>query len=82
MQCLDEACGAGLNLILTLEPAFTAAIAYLVLSEHLNGIQITGSLPHSGRRRLSETLREPAQHPDANHTVNQEHGGKHAGGMI
>ncbi|MCX6083425.1 MAG: DMT family transporter [Caldiserica bacterium] len=32
------------NLILTLEPAFTAAIAYLVLGEHLNGIQIAGSL--------------------------------------
>ncbi|MFA4932570.1 MAG: DMT family transporter [Caldisericia bacterium] len=32
------------NLILTLEPTFTAAIAYLVLGEHLNGIQIAGSL--------------------------------------
>lgn len=32
------------NLILTLEPAFTAVIAYLVLGEHLNGIQIAGSL--------------------------------------
>lgn len=32
------------NLILTLEPAFTAVIAYLVLDEHLNGIQIAGSL--------------------------------------
>jgi Predicted permease, DMT superfamily len=32
------------NLILTLEPAFTAAIAYVVLGEHLNGIQIAGSL--------------------------------------
>jgi drug/metabolite transporter (DMT)-like permease len=32
------------NLILTLEPASTAVIAYLVLGEHLNGIQIAGSL--------------------------------------
>jgi len=32
------------NLILTLEPAFTAVIAYVVLDEHLNGIQIAGSL--------------------------------------
>jgi drug/metabolite transporter (DMT)-like permease len=32
------------NLILTLEPTFTAAIAYLVLRERLNGIQIAGSL--------------------------------------
>jgi drug/metabolite transporter (DMT)-like permease len=32
------------NLILTLEPAFTTVIAYLVLGERLNGIQIVGSL--------------------------------------
>jgi drug/metabolite transporter (DMT)-like permease len=32
------------NLVLTLEPAFTAAIAYVVLDERMNGIQITGSL--------------------------------------
>jgi len=32
------------NLILTLEPTFTAAIAYLVLGEHLSSIQIAGSL--------------------------------------
>ncbi|HEY5485256.1 MAG TPA: DMT family transporter, partial [Candidatus Cryosericum sp.] len=32
------------NLVLTLEPAFTAVIAYVVLGEHLNGIQIAGSL--------------------------------------
>ena len=32
------------NLILTLEPAFTAVIAYVVLNEHLNSIQIAGSL--------------------------------------
>jgi drug/metabolite transporter (DMT)-like permease len=32
------------NLVLTLEPTFTAAIAYLVLRERLNGIQIAGSL--------------------------------------
>jgi drug/metabolite transporter (DMT)-like permease len=32
------------NLILTLEPTCTAAIAYLVLGEHLNGTQIAGSL--------------------------------------
>ena len=32
------------NLILTLEPAFTAAIAYVVLGERMNGIQIAGSL--------------------------------------
>jgi len=32
------------NLILTLEPAFTAAIAYVVLGEHMTGIQIAGSL--------------------------------------
>jgi drug/metabolite transporter (DMT)-like permease len=32
------------NLIATLEPAFTALIAYLLLGERLNGIQIGGSL--------------------------------------
>jgi len=32
------------NLILTLEPAFTAAIAYALLGERLNGVQIGGSL--------------------------------------
>ncbi len=32
------------NLILTLEPAFTAVIAYVVLGERLSGIQIAGSL--------------------------------------
>ncbi len=32
------------NLILTLEPAFTAAIAYLLLGERLSGVQILGSL--------------------------------------
>lgn len=32
------------NLILTLEPAFTAAIAYVVLGERMTGIQIAGSL--------------------------------------
>jgi drug/metabolite transporter (DMT)-like permease len=32
------------NLILTLEPAFTALIAYFFLSERLTGLQITGSL--------------------------------------
>jgi drug/metabolite transporter (DMT)-like permease len=32
------------NLILTLEPAFTAVIAYVVLNERLNSIQIAGSL--------------------------------------
>lgn len=32
------------NLILTLEPAFTAVIAYLLLGEHLNGVQLGGSL--------------------------------------
>ncbi|MCX6085545.1 MAG: EamA family transporter [Caldiserica bacterium] len=32
------------NLILTLEPTCTAAIAYLVLGEHLSSIQIAGSL--------------------------------------
>jgi len=32
------------NLVLTLEPPFTAAIAYVVLGEHLNSIQIAGSL--------------------------------------
>lgn len=32
------------NLILTLEPAFTAAIAYLLLGEQLNGVQLGGSL--------------------------------------
>ena len=32
------------NLILTLEPAFTAAIAYFLLGERLNGIQLGGSL--------------------------------------
>jgi drug/metabolite transporter (DMT)-like permease len=32
------------NLILTLEPAFTAIIAYLVLGERFTGIQIAGGL--------------------------------------
>lgn len=32
------------NLIVTLEPAFTAVIAYVLLGERLNGIQIAGSL--------------------------------------
>jgi drug/metabolite transporter (DMT)-like permease len=32
------------NLILTLEPAFTAAIAYFLLGERLSGMQIFGSL--------------------------------------
>jgi drug/metabolite transporter (DMT)-like permease len=32
------------NLILTLEPAFTAVIAYFLLGERLNGVQIGGSL--------------------------------------
>ncbi len=32
------------NLIVTLEPVFTAAIAYALLGERLNGIQIIGSL--------------------------------------
>lgn len=32
------------NLILTLEPAFTVVIAYLLLGEHLNGLQLGGSL--------------------------------------
>jgi drug/metabolite transporter (DMT)-like permease len=32
------------NLILTLEPAFTAVIAYFLLGERLNGMQIGGSL--------------------------------------
>ncbi len=32
------------NLIVTLEPAFTAAIAYFLLGERLNGTQIAGSL--------------------------------------
>jgi drug/metabolite transporter (DMT)-like permease len=32
------------NLIVSLEPALTAAIAYVLLGEQLNGIQLTGSL--------------------------------------
>ncbi len=32
------------NLILTLEPAFTAVIAYFLLGERLNGVQLGGSL--------------------------------------
>ena len=32
------------NLIVTLEPAFTAVIAYVLLGERLNGLQILGSL--------------------------------------
>jgi drug/metabolite transporter (DMT)-like permease len=32
------------NLILTLEPVFTAVIAYLLLSERMNGLQLGGSL--------------------------------------
>jgi len=31
------------NLILTLEPAFTAGIAYVLLGERLGGIQLGGS---------------------------------------
>ncbi len=32
------------NLIVTLEPAFTAVIAYFLLGERLNGMQVGGSL--------------------------------------
>lgn len=32
------------NLVVTLEPAFTAAIAYVLLGERLNGVQLGGSL--------------------------------------
>jgi drug/metabolite transporter (DMT)-like permease len=32
------------NLILTLEPVFTTLIAYVLLGERLNGVQISGSL--------------------------------------
>jgi len=32
------------NLIVTLEPAFTAVIAYMLLGEYLTGVQIAGSL--------------------------------------
>ena len=32
------------NLILTLEPVFTAAIAYVLLGERMNAIQIAGGL--------------------------------------
>jgi drug/metabolite transporter (DMT)-like permease len=32
------------NLIVTLEPAFTAAIAYVLLGERLNGVQVGGSI--------------------------------------
>ncbi len=32
------------NLIVTLEPAFTALIAYILLDERLNGVQVGGSL--------------------------------------
>jgi len=32
------------NLVVTLEPAFTVATAYLILGERLNGIQLVGSV--------------------------------------
>ena len=32
------------NLVLTMEPVFTAVIAYFLLGERLNGIQIGGGL--------------------------------------
>lgn len=32
------------NLILTVEPVFTATLAYLLLGEHLNGMQLSGGL--------------------------------------
>jgi drug/metabolite transporter (DMT)-like permease len=32
------------NLIVTLEPAFTAALAYILFGERLNGTQIWGSV--------------------------------------
>jgi drug/metabolite transporter (DMT)-like permease len=32
------------NLIVTLEPAFTVVIAYFLLGEHLDGMQLGGSL--------------------------------------
>ena len=41
-----------------------------------------GSRRLSGRRRLPESLREPPQHPSADHAANQEHSGKHTRGMI
>ena len=33
-----------INLVATIEPVFTAAIAYVVLHERLNSVQIIGSL--------------------------------------
>jgi len=32
------------NLIVTMEPVFTATIAYLVLGERLSGVQVAGSV--------------------------------------
>ena len=64
------------NLILTLEPAFTAAIAYLFLGERLTPVQIAGSLLVLAGvifLRLSEG-RNPA-HPPGPHAATITHGG-------
>jgi drug/metabolite transporter (DMT)-like permease len=55
------------NLIVTMEPVFTAAIAYFLLHERLNGMQIAGSVIilagvallriHEGRQRRSTPYR-------------------------
>lgn len=54
------------NLIVTMEPVFTAAIAYLVLGERLSGIQVAGSVMivgavlllriHEGRELAGERI--------------------------
>jgi len=54
------------NLIVTMEPVFTAAIAYLVLGERLSGIQVAGSVMivgavlllriHEGREPADERI--------------------------
>jgi drug/metabolite transporter (DMT)-like permease len=55
------------NLILTIEPAFTAAMAYALLGERLNLMQVAGSLlilagivflrVHEGRLAVPATLK-------------------------
>ena len=54
------------NLVLTLEPAFTASLAYFLLGEHLTMVQITGSLLILGGvvfLRISEGRLEGTEHP-------------------
>ena len=56
------------NLIVTLEPAFTAALAYAVLGERLSGIQVAGSVMIVGAvllLRLHEGREPTGEHATA-----------------